>query len=248
MKPKYNTRFNPSINGPLHIGHLYMALVNEAEAHQSGGEFTVRVDDMQTYWNQRMGQNLVEQHYNEYREQLSRFMTVDVWHRQSQLPDIKEIIGDHYLFDILPDRPLWKEAEIRWRVEGGQWVWPYSPYATLEKVIWDFWEKINLVIRGEDLITEANLYTFFERQIGLLRPCQVYLPRLSTQLKENIGRVFTSGELSKTIGNFGLLRQIDEFGPEKVLEMLKQSCLIDPEGEFLIDNIKRYPIAEGFEE
>ena len=48
---KYNTRFNPSISGALHIGHLYMALVNEMEAHRTGGKFIVRVDDTQDIWN-----------------------------------------------------------------------------------------------------------------------------------------------------------------------------------------------------
>ena len=250
MKYKYNTRFNPSITGPLHIGHLYMALVNEAEAHSSGGEFTVRVDDMSVYFNHHLGKNLIEQYYNDYQEQLSRFMKVDIWHRQSQLPRPEEIIGEHPIFDIFPSRlPLWKIPEINWRVAGGQWVWPYSPYATLEKVVWDFWEKTSLLIRGEDLITEANFYTFIERQIGLLRPHQVYLPRLSVKIQQDLGQEhLVPGELSKTIGTYGLAKQIDKFGTKEILNLLKKSCLIDPKGEFLVENIKGNPVVEGFEE
>ena len=30
------TRFNPSCNGPLHVGHIMTLLVNEQFAHQSG--------------------------------------------------------------------------------------------------------------------------------------------------------------------------------------------------------------------
>jgi len=79
---KYNTRFNPTISGPLHIGHLYMALVNEAEAHHTGGKFIVRADDTQDYWNHWMKKDQQDKYYEEYQEQLGFFMNVDVWELQ----------------------------------------------------------------------------------------------------------------------------------------------------------------------
>ena len=39
------TRWNPTINGALHVGHLYSMLVNERFAHEQGGKFCVRFDD-----------------------------------------------------------------------------------------------------------------------------------------------------------------------------------------------------------
>ena len=137
---KYNTRFNPTISGQLHVGHLYMALVNEAEAHRSGGKFTVRVDDANAYWVLNMGKRLIDQYFNMYQSQIERFMKVDVWHRESQLPQPKDIIGDHNILRMLGPRPWWKVSEIEWRAGDTSWVWPYSPTATFEKVIWDFWE------------------------------------------------------------------------------------------------------------
>ena len=49
------TRFNPTTNGPLHIGHAYTALVNQHEAHASGGKFVLRFDDNTRYWMQKLG-------------------------------------------------------------------------------------------------------------------------------------------------------------------------------------------------
>ena len=243
---KYNTRFNPTPTGPLHIGHLYMALVNEAEAHRSGGKFIVRVNDIHMYWTRKLGKELLNQYSKEYQEQLSRFMTIDVWDLESLLPTPEEIIGEHPLLDMLPRPRWWGEPGhvIEWRTDINQQVWDYSPRPTFEKVVWDFHEGINLLIRGEDIVTEANLYSFFEAQLGFLRPHQIYLPRLMTKARQEL----TEMGISKTYGTYQLKTQLDKFGQKEVLNLLKKSCLIEPEGEFFVENIKWNPTAEGFDE
>ena len=40
-----STRFNPSVTGNLHLGHIFTLLVNEYYAHSRGGKFYVRFDD-----------------------------------------------------------------------------------------------------------------------------------------------------------------------------------------------------------
>ncbi len=40
------TRFAPSPNGPLHIGHAYAALVAHDRAHEAHGEFLLRIEDI----------------------------------------------------------------------------------------------------------------------------------------------------------------------------------------------------------
>jgi len=243
---KYNTRFNPTPTGPLHIGHLYMALVNEAEAHRSGGKFIVRVDDTHVDWIRKLGQKLLDQYSIEYNDQLSRFVKIDIWDRQSCMPAPEEIIGEHPLLAMLPRPRWWGEPGhvIEWRTDINQQVWDYSPRPTFEKVVWDFYEGINLLIRGEDMVPEANLYSFFESQLGLLRPHQVYLPRLMTKR----GRELAELGISKTFGTYQLQTQLDKFGTDEVLSLLKNSCLIDSEGEFFVENIKGNPTAGGFEE
>jgi len=251
MKYKYNTRFNPTITGPLHVGHLYMALVNETEAHLSGGNFIVRVDDQNKYHVISLGKKLIDQLFNEYQDQISRFMKVDIWHRESQMPRPEEVIGNHPILDMITQDGLWTVSDVIWKEEGS-WVWPYSPYATFEKVVFDFWEGITLLIRGEDLITETNLYEFYERQVGLLRPRHVYLPRLlaepDVEVGHNLEMVDSLSNVSKTLGTYALKKQIDKFGVDETMNLLRQSCLIDEDGDFVVENIKRIPIVVGFEE
>jgi glutamyl-Q tRNA(Asp) synthetase len=40
------TRFAPSPNGPLHLGHAFAAIVAHDRARQAGGEFLVRIEDI----------------------------------------------------------------------------------------------------------------------------------------------------------------------------------------------------------
>ena len=42
----FNTRFAPSPTGPLHCGHVYAAQVAHHFARNSGGKFTLRIDDI----------------------------------------------------------------------------------------------------------------------------------------------------------------------------------------------------------
>ncbi|HEX9805793.1 MAG TPA: glutamate--tRNA ligase family protein, partial [Alteraurantiacibacter sp.] len=40
------TRFAPSPNGPLHLGHAFSAIIAHDLAHMSGGRFLLRVEDI----------------------------------------------------------------------------------------------------------------------------------------------------------------------------------------------------------
>ncbi|OZA62017.1 MAG: tRNA glutamyl-Q(34) synthetase GluQRS, partial [Sphingomonadales bacterium 39-62-4] len=40
------TRFAPSPNGPLHLGHAYSAIVAHDRAKHDGGEFLLRIEDI----------------------------------------------------------------------------------------------------------------------------------------------------------------------------------------------------------
>ena len=248
MEYKYNTRFNPTISGPLHIGHLYISLVNATEAHCNNGEFIVRVDDTQEIWNHRFDKKLRDQYNNEYQEQLSHFMKVDTWHRQSQMPSMEEIMGDNPIIKALPKPHWYGTFTAQWRGLHEQVLWQYDPYHTAEKTVWDFWEGVNLLIRGDDMLSESNLYDHFVELLGLPRIHQVYVPRLAAAASEDVVKTVAAIRegLSKTFGKYRLTTQLDEFSIEEILHRLKQSCLIDPEGEFLVENIKTYPIIDGF--
>ena len=40
------TRFAPSPNGPLHLGHAFSAVIAHDLAKQAGGRFVVRIEDI----------------------------------------------------------------------------------------------------------------------------------------------------------------------------------------------------------
>lgn len=59
----FRTRFAPSPTGPLHLGHAYSALLAHDIAHQNGGEFLLRIEDIdqsraRDEWEQQIYDNL----------------------------------------------------------------------------------------------------------------------------------------------------------------------------------------------
>ncbi len=46
MNPPAVTRFAPSPNGPLHLGHAYAAIIAHDRAAQDGGRFLLRIEDI----------------------------------------------------------------------------------------------------------------------------------------------------------------------------------------------------------
>src|SRR4030043_463626 len=220
------TRFNPTTNGTLHIGHLYLVLVNEYEAHKDpSGKFIVRFDDNQYFW----------------RDKIGPAKTIEII--QSMIDDL-EWIGvnvDEYISQQKIEDQTTNELEMHMRSRGpilrGMYFhdevpitknpfvyYPYTPYYSLEKVWLDFQEGVNLLIRGIDLISEFALYEYFVDLMGLPRVKHIYMPRLQHAAGE-------LSNLSKTVGNWkiGELRNIG-LKPDDVLCHLARSCLINPDG------------------
>jgi len=247
---KHNTRFNPTACGDLHMGHLYMALVNATEAKRTGGLFSVRIDDTQKYWVHRLGRKLTDQYTDNFREQLSRFMVIDDWRVQSTMPSMREIRGEHELFTKFPEQRWVYAKEVDIISDPTMAVYPYTPYFTLEKVVWDFHMGVTHLIRGEDIITESSLYNYFVDVLGFPSVWQVYLPRLRATNREEIGKddVEWARTISKTFRTYRLKPQIDKLGVRGVMDNLKLSCLVDPSGEFIVENIKWNPTVVGFTE
>ncbi len=112
------TRFNPTPTGEeLHVGHLYMALVNATEAHHSGGSFKIRIDDTQEYWLYMVGKDGTRRLANKYCEQLSEFMVIDKIDFQSEMPTIRQIMGDVPIFDFIPKQKWGYESIASWGLD-----------------------------------------------------------------------------------------------------------------------------------
>lgn len=224
-----NCRFCPTTNGNLHLGHIYVALVNRTVAHKSGGTFTVRFDDNQEIWDMRMGVKKQSAVCGQVIADLLAFgMRPD--NVTSQSDDEREMhrIIMHLNGGKLEHPPMvWSDASPE--VVGNDIVYCAYNYAlTAEKVAYDFMSEINCLIRGEDLITESLLYAHICEKWRLPQPKQIYLPRLLD---------IEGNELSKTKG-FPAVKDMDI---ERAAGMLRDACLIDRHGTWLPENIKYQP-------
>jgi len=225
---KYNTRFNPTLNGYLHLGHLYNALINMHEARRSGGRFGIRLDDDQRVWIWRCGGKLAE-YANQMKIDLIRYgVDYDYFKAQSEQPaHISELIGDLHV-NVTPQAfaPNRGAAEV---IGIDLPPYPYTEELTAHKVIFDFADEVNWVIRGWDLLTEDCLYRHFCEMYTLPIPRMTYIPRL----------VFNGDEVSKTKGNCKLKDYPDK---DFVLEHLAHDVLKDPDMGWYLENIKHQPV------
>jgi hypothetical protein len=248
---KMNTRLSPTTNGPLSVAHLYVSLVNEHEAHISGGLFGVRHDDTQRWWNWKSPPAQIEAWKNLMREDLEWMgIKVDWWMSDSDMHDeIMELAAhvgtkpplEPFCYDQLPE-------DIG---QDGEPQYPYAPYYTWFKVLADMYgatgtgaEVTNLLIRGADIKSEFSLYCYFTETFGFPRVRHVYLPRLN---------MVSSGQngleaVSKTNGKLKVCDMRRRgVTPLMIEEALRESCLKDECGCWSIDNIKKNPVWNGYE-
>jgi glutamyl/glutaminyl-tRNA synthetase len=242
---KYTTRFSPTVNGNLHVGHIFMALVNEYESNNSGGKFIVRFDDNQYYWNDVMHVDFTKITNGMIEDIKWLGIKVDAWeserdlfnggHYSKEQIDKLESLDRKLLLNIPPEKAEYPDVPevIGWNAT----TYPYAPFITAQKVAMDYIDGVNLLIRGIDLLTEFSLYEHYVEEFRLPKLRHVYLPRLVISDNKELT------DISKTAGN-NSIRQLRESGwtPTLVLESLKSSCLINPTGSWSIDNVKARPV------
>ena len=242
------TRFNPTVNGALHVGHLYMMLVNEAEAHETGGKFTVRFDDNQPAYRYGLswtGAQLSTMELYDIKNAMVEDiiwcgLRVDNWTSQSE----REVRVQEFMRYLnegkdLPVKRVYTSQvnpEVHWMSFDA--AYPYVPYLTAEKVLNDFLDGCNLIIRGEDLLDEWALYHYFADSWGLPIPRQAFLKRLvMTNVKNDLF------DIRKTKGTHSISSYRDKgWTSEKLKDLLAEACLIDPSKPWLIDNCKPEPV------
>lgn len=228
-----NTRFNPTTNGNLHIGHIYLLLVNEYTAHASpNGKFSVRFDNTQKQWIEKLGDQQLVYANN----------TIEIL-------DWLNVTVDDYIFQSDPDleysvNAILKKKGFKLEIDyppypthvtpaSKDYQYGYTPNFTLEKVVMDYLYGINCLIRGIELMSEFSLYSYFCEALNLPMPLHIYLPRMETSLKG----------ISKTDGGFEVQTFRDRgWTPGLLKEKLRVSCLKNPYGNFDITNIKEHPI------
>jgi glutamyl/glutaminyl-tRNA synthetase len=227
------TRFSPSANGSLHLGHVYALLVNERFAHETSGKFFVRFDDTsQAIYVEMEHPERVDKIIAKQKKDIKWLgIDVDGWERQSDL--LKEVhkemtsFGYGHLTDVYPhDLP----QSVRF---GSAWIpYPYTANQTAERVLMDYNLGITHVIRGEDFLTEYALYRYFCEVFHKPAPQFIFLPRLSG----------LSGDISKTNGGYKISDfRASGYSPEDVIMLLEKSCLIWWKRGWNLYNLKSNP-------
>jgi glutamyl/glutaminyl-tRNA synthetase len=246
-----NTRFNPTCNGRLHLGHLYLILVNQHMAKSTGGKFVFRFDDDQPYWRDRLGDDAV-QGFKEYMREDMEWLGIepDAWTSECAARDANEAaVGVHLLpYEVTPPMDEKGSENLYAHYKNGGVYFPYVPYLTAVKVVQDAREGIDTLVRGEDLVTEYTLYCHYCRVLGIPRPAFYYLPRMK-RVTRQYGAVTGEAELdgiSKTKGGFKIsdLRS-KGWTPERLVDMLADASLNSPNKGWAFDNVKLNPALEA---
>lgn len=228
----YNTRLNNTLNGPLHLGHVYMGLMNQQASKDTGGKFIVRWDDSNPAWVNVLGAERMSAIRDGQREDMEWVgIQPSEWRTQIDIiGEVHEWIAKKGV-TLLPDNPLPYTPEIIGQ-PAGSILYPLTTTLTAEKVVMDWMESTNLLIRGFDLITEYSLYGYYCRVFGLPEPQHIYLPRLR----------WSDGDMSKSVGSKTVceLRRCG-YTPEQVRRMVEKACLFLPENGWKISNLKAQP-------
>ncbi len=229
-----NTRFEPSTNGGLHLGHIYIAMLNREIARQSGGKFLIRFDDAGDNL-KVLGSSRIKGIRNQMLIDLSWMgLNGDVLEFNSRAwAEADEIIKSAGL--RVPLEPAYYanyQQTPTWLAKPGLLIYPYTPTLTARKVVLDRLAGVDLLIRGEELMTELSLYCYYCDVLGYPRPTFVHVPRLRAG----------SSEMSKTLGNDQLADfRANGYSPDMIMEMLAIACLKNPANGWSLLNLKEAP-------
>jgi len=226
-----NTRFNPTVNGPLHIGHLYTILVNQTEARRGDGKFVIRFDDTSLSWSWLLGEEQIDYYRQVMRDDMQWLGIEPVWSSQAALMEKAEGLAKFLGYPMVP-KPF--TDQVAAEVVGATCTfYPMTERQTAEHVLMDFIEGVTWCIRGIDLLSEDAFYKYLVKRYDVPRVRMTYIPRLAMQ-----GDV-----ISKTAGNFKLcdFRRAG-IDPDYLINCLADDCLIHPGDQWTVDNIKPVPV------
>lgn len=227
------TRWSPTPNGPIHLGHIYSLLVNEHFSHSVGGKFYIRFDDTSQAMRIEIDhQERIPSMIDGHQDIINWLdIRVDAWENQSVgLESVKSYLKRYD--NIFPD-PYPHYLPTYVRMMGTGWLpYPYTPTETAERVIFDERMGITHIIRGEEFSTEYSLYRYYCQMFGVKPPQFIFLPRL-------VGRC---GDISKTNGGYSLVElRAKGYTPDDIKNLLAEACLIYFGDDWSLWNLKPNP-------
>lgn len=208
------TRWNPTSNGNLHLGHLFSLMVNEHYAHDNGGKFIIRFDDTSA-----SAQSIPEEHRNQIINEQKKVLAwlnveVDEWQTQS------EVISEIHKKMLLKWKPIKDDLnpELPYFVRMGTgWLpYPYQSWQTAERVLMDNMIGVTHVIRGEEFSTEYSLYRYMCEVFEIPAPHFIFIPRLMGKF----------GDISKTNGGYTIAEIRGKgYSAQDIKDLIAQSVL-----------------------
>jgi glutamyl/glutaminyl-tRNA synthetase len=229
-----STRLNPTSNGLMHLGHAYLAFLNEHIAHSTGGKFVLRIENNQFSWVRDLGQAKCDEYADAWVEDVEWLgLHPDQIVYESELEDV---IGK----TIRRKHPNWYDDGVgvltEAQVIGMNHVYPMAKYLTAKVALLDAMQGVDLLICGMDLITRDCFYAYVCQEYDLPEIKRVYVPRLTGDMLDDV---------SKTRGNMKI-RGYRERGwsRQEVEALLRDACLVDRDAEWTINNIKTQPKLE----
>ena len=230
-----NTRFNPTVCGPLHIGHLYLILINEFHAHSTGGKFLIRADDNQIPWLDSVGAAKMAEYFEGVKADMDWMgIKVDGYTSQAELSQGARFQNRMRELGFGKMPAAFDRVPVCVGKSDPQY--PYAPYLTAEKVIMDHMMGVDMLIRGVELLGEYSLYEFYCEWLNYPHIPHIYLPRLHGP----------GGELdvvSKTVGTHKIATFREQgYKPADIVTLLRYACLEYVHGDFDYHNVKAHPM------
>ena len=226
------TRFNPTSNGNLHLGHVFTMLVNEYFAHNVNGKFIIRIDNTSPPASdlpEERVQSIIQSQMNDI-DWLK--IPVDAWQTQSSI--MSDVYKELRKFgcDDIPERKHNHYLPVFVRLGMTYLPYPFVPQQTAERVVMDHMLDITHVIRGEDFVTEYSLYRYFCWMFDYKPPEMIFLPRL----------MGNRGDISKTNGGY-TIAELRGAGHSAnwIKDRLQEAALYYPDNGWEIYNIKPAP-------
>lgn len=235
-----NTRFAPTPTGYLHLGHLFLCLLNRDEAQSRGGKFIVRVENL---WAKEALPQLSAKYVRGVGEKIISDMEwagvpPDFVSWQDETEEL-----DRQMLSLHPEIPLSLiESSMN---EGGVKSGTALLHHTAGKVIFDNYTGCDPIIRGDDLKIEHYWYVYLCTLFGFPIPEMCYVPRLMLN-REVMSK---SGIVKITLAEL----RAKGFSPQDVEEVIRDATLADRSGKFLMANTKigielgGYPVRKAEE-
>ena len=245
VRTGHRTRFNPTTNGDLHLGHIYIAMFNEYEAHSNGDKFLVRFEDNQPEWLNIYGAIRAKMYADRMIECLEWLgIQVDEYSYQSQMEgQILDFAEDRH---IKPPRYVWPHIYPNdpTRIDAsppliGGW-YGYTASLTFNKVVLDHIQGADAIIRGDDLRAEFSLYMHYSDMLDIPCTMHYYFPRLKS---------YGGDGIAKTEGAKAIIEYKHAgIDPEEIMDLLAKSSLRHPDEGWWMGNVKKEPsLAKDFE-